>query len=83
MGPGMGLHSSRPCLDMHKDLPSNGLLYTEFQVIPLYSDKHEGDRAVTESIGSHFNESSTLLSMLLHLCGTDINTSRLHQLTTS
>jgi len=79
----MGLHSSRPCPDMHKDLPSNGMLYTEFQVIPLYSHKHEGNRAVTESIGGHFNETSASLTMLLHLCRTDINTVRVHQLTTS
>ena len=83
MGPGMGLHLSHPCPDMHKDSLSDGQLYAEFQVIPLYSHKHEGNRAVTESIGGHFNETSTSLSMLLHLCKTDINTVRVHQLTTS
>jgi len=51
--------------------PSNGHLYAEFQVIPLYSHKHEGNRAVTESIGGHFNESSTSFSMPLHLLQTN------------
>ena len=83
MGPGMGLHSSRPCPDMNKDLPSNGLLYTEFEVIPLYGHKHEGNCIVTECIGGQFDETRTLLSMLLHLCRTDINTARVHRLTTS
>ena len=82
MGPGTGLHSSRPCPDIHKDLPSNGLLHTEFQVTSLNSHKHEGNHVVTESIGSHFNETRTPLSMPLHFCRTDINTTCVHQLTT-
>ena len=49
----------------------------------LKSPQHEGNRAVTESIGGHFNETSASLTMLLHLCRTDINTVRVHQLTTS
>ena len=67
----MGPHSSRPCPAMHKNIPPNGPLYTKFQVIPLYSHKHEGNRAKSECIGSHFNEISTSLSRLLHLYKTD------------
>ena len=83
IGPGMGLHSSPPCHIMHKVLPFKGLLYAELQIILLYSHKHKGNCATTECIGSYFNETNTSLSMLLHLCRTDINTARVHQLTTS
>jgi hypothetical protein len=72
MGPGMGLHSSRPSFALHKNLPLNGLLYTELHVILLYSQKHEGHRAATECISSHFNETGTSLFMLLHVWKTDI-----------
>jgi hypothetical protein len=67
MVPGTGPRSCHPGPPMHENLPSDGLLYTELQVIPLYSHKHEGNRAATELIGSQVNEISTSLSMLLHL----------------
>ena len=63
----MGLHSSRPCPSIHKNLPFDGLLYTKLQVIFLYGHKHEHNDAATECIGGRFNEISTSLSMFLHL----------------
>ena len=83
MGPGMGLHSSRPCPAMDNYLPCNGLLYAELQVIPLYGHEHESNHAATECIGGNFNETITSLSMLLHHCRTGINTACVYQLTTS
>ena len=80
MGPGTGLHSSYAYPTMHKNLPFNGLLYTQPQVISLYGHKHEDDDVVTECIGGHFNETSTSLSMVLHLYRIDINTAHVHQL---
>jgi len=79
----MGLHSSHLRPAMHENLPSDGLLYAELQVISLYSHKHEGNHAAAECISSDFNETSTSLSMLLHLCRMDIRTAHVHQLTTS
>ena len=57
----------------HTNLPFNGLLYAELQVILLYSQKHEGNHVATECIGGHFNETGTSSSMLLHVCRTDID----------
>ena len=74
------VRAHRPGPPMHKNLPSNGLLYAKLQVIPLYSHEHEGNRAVTELIGSQVNEIGTSLSMLLHLYRMDINTGHVHQL---
>ena len=82
MRPGMGPRSFRPRPPVHKDLPFNGLLYIELQVVSLYGHKHEANDAVTQCIGRHFNQTSTSLSMLLHLYRMYINMARVHQLTT-
>ena len=57
----------------YENSPSDGLLYAELEVIALYSQKHEGNCTRTECIGSHFNEISTPLIMLVHSYGTGIN----------
>ena len=72
MGPEMGLNSSHPPFALHKDLPFNGLLYAELQIIILYSQKHDGHRAATECIRRHFNKTGTSFSMHLHVWKTDI-----------
>jgi len=57
----------------YENSPFDGLLYAELEVIALYGQKHKGNYARTECIGSHFNEISTSLIMLVHSYRTGIN----------
>jgi len=63
----------RRYLANYENSPFDGLLYAELEVIALYGQKHEGNYAHTERIGSHFNKFSTSLVMLVHSYGTGIN----------
>lgn len=83
MGPEMGLYFPHSHLASHRNLPSNRLLYTEFQIASLYSEEHEGNRFATERIGSLFNKIGTSLAVHVHVCKTDINIQRIRQLMTS
>ena len=49
-----------------ENLPFNGLLYTQLEVIALYGHEHKGHYAPTECISSRFNKDSTLLIRLVH-----------------
>jgi hypothetical protein len=62
----MGLHSSHYCPTLHESLPLNGLFYAQLHIVLLYSHKHVVDNVTRECIGSHFNQSSTLLARNLH-----------------
>ena len=57
---------------MCENLPFNGLVYTQLEVIALYGYEHKGNYAPTECIGSHFNKIRTLLVRLMHSCRTKI-----------
>ena len=73
MGPKIGLHVNRN-LTICGNLPFNGLLYAEFEVIALYSHEHQGNYAVTKCIGGRFNKIGTLLIMLVHSYKTEAKT---------
>jgi len=60
-------------LTNYENSPFDGLLYAELEVITLYGQKHKGNYARTECIGSHFNKIGTSLIMLVHSYGTGIN----------
>jgi hypothetical protein len=57
------------------NLPSNCLFYVQLQILLLDSQEHEGNDAARELIDSLFEKLSTLLVMLVHPCGTEINVS--------
>jgi hypothetical protein len=72
MNPVMGLCSSL-LSTIHKNLPSNGLLYAQPQIILLYSHEHEANHAARECVGSHFNKLSSALARLVHFYRTEIS----------
>jgi hypothetical protein len=51
---------------MCENLPFNGLLYAELEVIALYGHEHKGNYAVTQCIGGHIDKISARLIMLVH-----------------
>jgi hypothetical protein len=69
----MGLSSSHSRPTMHKSLPLNGLLYVQLQIILLYSQEDECDRATRKRIGGHFKQISTPLAILVHSYATVIS----------
>ena len=71
--PSQGNHETRHrttrlhrCIAICENLPFNGLLDTQLEVIALYSHEHKGDCAPTECISSRFNKASTLLIRPVH-----------------
>jgi hypothetical protein len=58
---------------MHKNLPFNGLLYVQLQIILLYSQEYQCNRAARKGIGGHFEQISTPLATLVHSYATEIN----------
>jgi len=73
MGPIAAVHSFHSRPGTHMNVPSNGLLHAELQILPLYCHKHEGNHVVTELVGGHFNEISTS-ALFVHFWSTEINT---------
>jgi hypothetical protein len=63
---------------MHKNLPFNSLPYVQLQITLLYSQEYECNRAARERIGSHFDEISTSLAMLVHFCTTEFSIMMVH-----
>jgi hypothetical protein len=73
----MILRSFHSRLIISKNLPSNGIFYTQLQIMArLYSQQHQGNDAVTERIGSHFNKAITLLTGFVHPCKIELRTVR-------
>lgn len=58
---------------MPENIPLDGLIDAQIQIILLYSYEHEGKNAVAECIGSFFDELSTPLTSLVHSCKREIS----------
>ena len=67
----MGLYT-RHHLAIRKNSPFYGLLYTQLEVIALYSQEHNGNYPHTECISSRVNKIGTLLIGFVHFYGTAI-----------
>jgi hypothetical protein len=51
------------------NLPFNGLIYVQLQVIPLHSQKHEANDSARECVGRLFKKLSTPMARLVHSFG--------------
>ena len=63
----------RRYLTIYRNLPFNGFLHAELEVIALYSYEHKGNYTPTKCIGRHFDKIGTPLIRLVHPYRTGIN----------
>jgi hypothetical protein len=57
----------------HGNLPFDGMVYIQLQIVLLYSQEHEANDATRERIGSPVNKIRTTLAGLVHSCRTAIS----------
>jgi hypothetical protein len=65
------------------NIPFNGLVYVQLQIIPLHSQEHEANDSTRKCVGSLFNKLSTPLATLVHSFGTAISVVRASLVTNS
>jgi hypothetical protein len=66
MGPVIRLSISHYRPTMHKILPFNSFLQVQLQIIPLYRQEYERNRAAIERLGSRFDKFRTSPALLVH-----------------
>jgi len=72
----LSISHSRPT--MHMILPFNSFLYVQPQIILLYRQEYERNRAAIERLGSRFDKFRTSLALPVHSCTTEISVQVVH-----